>query len=118
VKTVLLVDDSPIQMAARQGVLSQAGFTVQIATSADTALSLLRSPVGETLDLIITDHIMPGTSGAEFVRMLRALKPDIPVVVISGMPEVDEEYEGLDVSFHQKPVPPPELIKLVSDLTK
>lgn len=117
-KTVLLVDDSPIQMAARQGVLKQAGFIVQIATSAETALSLLRSPVGETVNLILTDHVMPETSGAEFVRLLRSIKPAIPVVVISGMPEVDQEYEGLDVIFRQKPIPPPDLIKLVDELTK
>ena len=117
-KTVLLVDDSPIQMAARQGVLNQAGFTVQIATSAETALSLLRSPVGDTVDLILTDHVMPETSGAEFVRLLRSIKPDIPVVVISGMPELDQEYEGLNVTFQQKPMPPPDLIQLVKDLTQ
>jgi len=56
---------------------------------------------------------MPGTSGAVFVNRLRDLRPGIPVIVISGMAEAEDEYEGLDVTFRTKPCPPPELIGLV-----
>jgi CheY-like chemotaxis protein len=113
-KTVLLVDDNPIQLSARQMVLKQAGLEVQVATSADSALALLRSlSQTENIGAVVTDHIMPNATGSEFVRLLREVNPQVPVIVISGMPEAQQEYEGLDVSFRQKPCPPAELIQLV-----
>lgn len=113
-KTVLLVDDNPIQLSARQMVLNQAGLEVQIATSAESALALLRS-LSQTnnIGVVVTDHIMPQTTGSEFVRLLRDVNPDVPVIVISGMAEAQQEYEGMNVTFRQKPCPPPELIALV-----
>ena len=63
----------------------------------------------------MTDHVLPGASGADFVRQLREIKPAVPVIVITGLPEAESEYEGLGVIFRQKPCPPPELIALVRD---
>ena len=113
-KTVLLVDDNPIQLSARQMVLSHAGLEVQVATSAESALALLRSlSQSRNIGVVVTDHIMPQATGSEFVRMLRDVNPEVPVIVISGMPDAQQEYEGMNVLFRQKPCPPPELIELV-----
>ncbi len=49
---------------------------------------------------------MPSMNGAQFVRELRKLHPDLPVMVISGMEEAEPEYEGLDVQFLVKPLSP------------
>ena len=112
--TVLLVDDNPVQVATRQLVLSQAGIPVQVATSASSALALLRTPAfGTQIKTVVTDHIMPETSGAEFVRMLRKVNPEVPVIVVTGLAEAEDEYAGLNVTFRQKPCPPMELIALV-----
>jgi len=112
--TVLLVDDNPVQVATRQLVLSQAGIPVQVATSASSALALLRTPaLGTQIKTVVTDHIMPETSGAQFVRMLREVNPEVPVIVVTGLAEAEEEYAGLNVTFRQKPCPPTELIALV-----
>ena len=113
-KTVLLVDDNPIQLSARQMVLNQAGFEVQVATSSESALSLLRSlSQSEKVGAVVTDHVMPNATGSEFVRLLREVNPSVPVIVISGLPEAEKEYEGMNVAFRQKPCAPPELISLV-----
>ena len=112
--TVLLVDDNPVQVATRQLVLSQAGIPVQVASSASSALALLRTPaLGTQIKTVVTDHIMPEASGADFVRMLRKVNPDVPVIVITGLAEAEEEYAGMNVTFRQKPFPPTELIALV-----
>jgi DNA-binding NtrC family response regulator len=114
--TVLLVDDNPIQLSARQMVLNQAGLEVQVATSAESALALLRSlSQAQKIGVVVTDHIMPEATGSEFVRLLRNVNPQVPVIVISGMPEAQQEYEGMNVIFRQKPCPPAELIGLVKD---
>jgi DNA-binding response OmpR family regulator len=118
-RRVLLIDDSPLQLRVREAVLRDAGFDVCIATTAESAHALLRSePVGDSVGVIVTDHMLPGASGAEFVRQLRQLNPTVPVIVITGLPEAESEYAGLNVIFRQKPCPPPELIALVRDSMK
>ena len=109
---VLLIDDNALQLSVRERVLRNAGFSVCVATTAESALASLRI-LGERISLVITDHIMPGCNGTEFVRRLRKENHWVPVIVLSGLPEAESEYEGLDVVFRQKPVPPLELIALV-----
>jgi CheY-like chemotaxis protein len=58
------------------------------------------------ISAVITDHIMPGMSGAEFVRELRKIQPQLPIMVISGLEEAEQEYEDLDVRFLLKPLSP------------
>ena len=110
---VLLIDDNPVQLRAREAVLRKAGFATQIAITQESALALLSSSVADDIGAILTDHIMPGTSGAEFVRALRAAKPGVPIVVITGLAEAESDYRGAGVIFRQKPCPPEELIALV-----
>jgi len=114
VREVLLIDDNPIQLTARELVLRGEGFSVSVATTVDSALALLRSDeVAQRFGVIVTDHVMPQASGAVFVRELRRVNPDIPVIVVTGMAEAEDEYEGLNVKFLHKPCPPPELIATV-----
>jgi DNA-binding response OmpR family regulator len=110
---ILLIDDNPVQLRAREAVLRNAGYETHIATTQESALALLRSKVSEGIGAIITDHIMPGSSGAEFVRALRAAKSGVPVIVITGLAEAESDYQGLGITFRQKPCPPEELIALV-----
>jgi DNA-binding response OmpR family regulator len=109
---LLLIDDNALQLSIREAVLRNAGFTVCVATTADSALATLRI-LGERISLVITDHIMPGRNGVEFVRELRQENDWVPVIVLSGLPEAESEYEGLNIVFRQKPAPPPELIALI-----
>ena len=111
---VLLIDDSPLQLRVREAVLRDAGLEVCIATTAEGALALLRSEgVGKTIAVVVTDHVMPDVSGANLVKTMRAIRPGIPVIVITGLAEAEQEYRGLGVEFRQKPVSPPDLIELV-----
>jgi len=96
--------------------LRDAGMEVYVATTAESALALLKSRVGDSIGAVVTDHIMPGCSGAVFVHALREVKPEIPVMVVSGMPEAEDEYQDMNVVFRAKPLPPPQLIALVREL--
>src|SRR5215469_18778527 len=112
-KTVLLVDDNAAQLTMREMVLRQAGIECHVATSAQSALALLRSESGQNnIGVVITDHLMPGMDGVEFVRQLRSFNPQIPVIVISGLPDADVEYAGLSITFRIKPCEPDDLIAL------
>ncbi len=109
---VLLVDDNPVQLSVREAVLRKAGFQVSIATTAESALATLHT-IHDRIGVIVTDHLMPGCSGPELVRRIRAENDWIAVIVLSGLPDANFEYEGLGVVFRAKPLPPLELIELV-----
>ncbi len=113
-KQVLLLDDNPVQLSIRELVLRKGGMESHVATNAGSALALLRSEAGqEKIGAVITDHIMPGMDGAEFVRQLRSFNHDLPVIVISGLAEAEPEYSELGVIFRTKPCEPEDLISLV-----
>jgi DNA-binding NtrC family response regulator len=113
-KQVLLVDDDPSQLAVRQLLLSRGGIESQLATDARQALALLKSDAGRaSIGLVVTDHLMPEMNGADFVREVRSFVPNLPVIVISGLPEAHNAYEGLEVLFLAKPCEPEDLIAIV-----
>jgi len=115
-REILVIDDNPTQLKAREMVLRGAGFAVSTASTADAALALLESSQpGQEFGLVVTDHVMPGGTGAEFVRALRRKNPELPVIVISGLAEAEDEYSGMGVTFLQKPCAPPELVRRVRD---
>ena len=114
---VLLIDDNAIQAATRQTILKRADYFVIAALNPVRALEQFqRNEFPEDIRLVITDHIMPGMSGAEFVRELRKTHPDMPVLVISGLEEAEDAYEGLNVTFRLKPLVPDLLLATVHDL--
>ena len=115
--TILLIDDNAIQAATRQTILRRAGYFVYAVLNPLRALEQFREKqFPEEIDLVITDHLMPGMNGAEFVRELRTLHPELPVLVISGLEDAEAEYNGLNVIFRQKPLLPDSLLASVSGL--
>ncbi|HZS26820.1 MAG TPA: response regulator [Candidatus Angelobacter sp.] len=113
-KQALLLDDNSAQLTIREMVLRQAQIQSHVATQGQSALALLRSEPGrERIGVVITDHFMPDMDGVEFVKQLRAFNREVPVIVISGQPDADTEYAGLDVVFRNKPCDPEDLIALV-----
>jgi len=115
--TILLIDDNAIQAATRQTILRRAGYFVYAALNPLRALEQFREKqFPEEISLVITDHLMPGMSGAEFVRELRSMEIDLPVLVVSGLEDAEMEYEGLNVVFRQKPLLPDALLASVHSL--
>jgi CheY-like chemotaxis protein len=114
---LLLIDDNAVQAATRQTILRRAGYFVIAALNPSRALQQIQSgEFMEEIRLVITDHLMPGMSGSEFVRALRRTHPTMPVLVISGLEEAEQEYTGLDVTFRMKPLLPDHLLEVVGRL--
>jgi DNA-binding response OmpR family regulator len=117
--TILLIDDNAVQAATRQTILKRAGYFVIAALNPVRALEQVQS--GEfpaEIGLVITDHLMPGMCGTDFVKGLRKTHPELPVMVISGLQEAEEEYAGLHVIFRVKPLLPEMLLACVHDLLR
>jgi CheY-like chemotaxis protein len=106
---ILIVDDNPIQAVTRRLILEKAHFPVVIAESGAAALARFDS--GEPFGMVITDHCMPEMDGPELVKRLRE-QSSLPILVLSGLPEAELEYQGMDVLFRLKPIQPQELIDL------
>lgn len=93
---ILVVDDEPINIMVLKGVLSKAGYCVHSAQNGATALELAR-----TLrpDMILLDVMMPGESGFDTCRKLKAdaSTEHIPVMFITSLGELASKLEGLDM---------------------
>jgi DNA-binding NtrC family response regulator len=118
-ETLLLIDDNAVQAVTRQTILKRAGYFVIAALNPGRALEQFREDeFPAEVQLVITDHLMPGMTGADFVRELRKIKPHLPVLVISGMQDAQQEYEGLDVEFRVKPLQPDSLLECVNQMVR
>ena len=94
---ILCVDDEENQLAVRKLVLESKGYEVLTAASGRQALGLLAE---HPVDLVLSDHLMPGLTGAELARQIKAQKPELPVILISAVNEIpaDAAYADLFMS--------------------
>ena len=114
---ILLVDDNAIQAAIRQTILRRAGYFVIAVLNPMRALEHVRgSAFPAEIRLVITDHLMPGMTGSQFVRELRRTHGKLPVLVVSGLEDAEEEYAELNVLFRLKPLMPEHLLASVQHL--
>jgi CheY-like chemotaxis protein len=91
--TILLVEDEELLRAGVQEVLEIQGYNVITAPDGEQALACLAA---QTIDLIITDLVMPKMDGVDFVKQLRKIKPDLPVIVVSGSTRNIMQRYGID----------------------
>jgi signal transduction histidine kinase len=87
-ETVLVIDDELIVRKGTAEMLADVGFDVIQAENAAEGLTLIDA--GLNPDVVVTDHIMPGMTGAELAQKLRAEHPEFAVLIISG-------YQGIDL---------------------
>ena len=91
---ILCVDDDASALEIRKLVLERHGYEVKKATTADEAMEILTS---SPIDLVITDHLLTGKTGAELVADIKRLSPSLPVLVLSGMTEPPPGTELADL---------------------
>jgi PAS domain S-box-containing protein len=85
--TALLVDDEELVRMSTADMLADLGYRVVEAASAEEALKAMEG--GLRPDLLVTDHLMPGMSGADLARQMRQRLPDLPVLIVSGYAEAE-----------------------------
>ncbi|PSJ39615.1 PAS domain S-box protein [Allosphingosinicella deserti] len=89
----LLVDDEDLVRMSTADMLIDMGYEVVEAGSAEEAKRLIEE--GLAPDLVVTDHLMPGISGAELAHELRARRPNLPILIISGYADAEGIEAGL-----------------------
>lgn len=111
---ILCVDDEPNPLVLRKLVLQKAGYEVLTASSGAEALRLAAS---QRLDLVVSDHLMPGMSGTELAKQLKAIQPGLPILLLSGVKEIPQGSNMADV-FLSKIEGPEALCRQVATVLK
>ncbi len=86
--TILLVDDDEVFRSMLRRTLQRRGYDVIEAAEGGAALRALS---GATVDLVITDIVMPDTEGIETIRTLRRTHPELKIIAMSGGGRVEPE---------------------------
>lgn len=119
-RRLMIVDDEEMIVTTMRIVFTRVGHVVETFTSPTEALEVFRARP-DYFDLVLTDYSMPGMSGVMLTEALRQLRPDMPVVMLSGFLRGAEreaaERAGIR-EFLQKPVAPDGLVAAVERWTK
>ncbi|MCY7347649.1 MAG: response regulator transcription factor [Pyrinomonadaceae bacterium] len=117
-KRLLVVDDEPNLLRAVEAVLRDEGFEITTARSGREALVAV---AGSLPDLIVSDVRMPGMSGFELARKLRASTHSalVPIVFLTAKDETEDRIEGFESGvdvYLTKPFEPDELVAVIKSV--
>jgi CheY-like chemotaxis protein len=112
--TVLAVDDDALVLMNTVAMLEDLGHTAFEATASRQALEILRA--NEGIDLVITDHAMPGMTGSALAEAIKAEWPDLPVVLATGYAELPDG-SGAGLPRLSKPFFQADLARAVASAT-
>lgn len=107
---ILLVEDDPDLSRALQSGLERQGVVADAVETLAAATAALREPVHQ---LVLLDRQLPDGDGTDFVAVARALRPNIPVIMLTAKGSLNDRVEGLDVGaddYLVKPVAIEELM--------
>ena len=113
---ILVVDDEKNIRLTLQQVLEDEGLQVETASDGAEALERVRA---ESFALVLLDLKMPGTGGMEVLRQVRALRPDLPVVVFTAHGSAENATEAMKLGatdFAEKPFSPSQIRALVKGI--
>ena len=116
-RKILVVEDDEETLNVLSRTLAAGGYGVHWARNAPDALALLSRP-GHPVGLIITDVVLPGTSGPELVAEVRGLGNDVLAIYISAYDVETVRSHGVDpdtMRFLAKPIEPADLLHLVHE---
>jgi len=113
--TVFIVDDEEGMCRSLMGVIQNAGYKVAYATSGQSALQSIGY---KNIDLFLLDIHMPGLSGFKLLERLLLLRPNTPVIMVTGDTTVNSAVQALRLGAYdylRKPIEPEELLKTIEN---
>lgn len=86
--TLLCIDDEPIVLTVRKMLLESVGHRVLLAESGPQGLKILQS---ENVQTVIVDYKMPEMTGSEVAARIRAIRPELPIIMLSAYVDLTPE---------------------------
>jgi CheY-like chemotaxis protein len=115
---ILLVDDNSNGLKARKSVLEEHGHTVVTSCGGEDALERFQR---EKFDLVVTDYKMPGMNGIELISRVREVRPELPVILLSGFADtlgLTQENTGADAVIQKNAHEVPHLVRAVGKIAQ
>lgn len=109
-KVILCIDDSEQSLSIRKFMLETRGYRVLTASSGREALDVFQQA---SIDLVLTDLVMPEMDGAEVIRVLKQLSPETPMILISGKVKLYDKDTQADVFLPKGTYPAMELLEKI-----
>ncbi|WP_296676696.1 response regulator [Novosphingobium sp.] len=109
---ILLVEDEDMVRAVAERALTRAGYTVTTASDGDEGLEIVEG--GAEFDLIVSDVVMPAMDGPTMAREVRKLRPDLPVLFMSGYAE-EQLRKQIDIAGGVHFLPKPFSVQQIGD---
>ena len=119
-RCLLLIDDEPAQRRLVSAIGARAGWWVMGAPDVDAARRILASEEGQDVSAILLDHWLPGQEGTELIEQIRALRPDLPLLVQTAQTSVAVAVEAMRAGandFLVKPLAPDRLLAALNAAT-
>jgi CheY-like chemotaxis protein len=108
---VLIVDDEPLIVQTLSLLLRRLGYDAAGETSSVRALERVRS-APDALDLLLTDQMMPDMTGDVLAQQVRAVRPDLPILIMTGYSNIASPERAAELGIAavlHKPLGAPEL---------
>ena len=114
-RVLLVEDDTAVRTVLERG-LRRSGLLVEAVDGGEAALARLRSAVAPVIDVLVSDVMMPGIDGVELVDRVRAFRPDLGVVLMSGFaePPLHRAADRQGVNFLAKPFATADLVAAIA----
>lgn len=112
---IAVVDDDPRILESLETLLESAGYAVRVFASATALLETARL---DEIDCVISDINMPTIDGLELSRLLRADRPGLPIILITGHPEMSDR-SLVATGYYRlftKPYDPDALVAAIGDM--
>ncbi len=119
-RCLLLIDDEPAQRRLVSAIGARAGWWVRGASDVETAQKMLADPQEPNFDAIVLDLWLPGAEGAAQIREIRALRPNLPLLVLTAQTSVATAVEAMRAGandFLVKPLAPDRLLTALDAAT-
>ncbi|HEX4737585.1 MAG TPA: sigma-54 dependent transcriptional regulator [Allosphingosinicella sp.] len=119
-RCLLLIDDEPAQRRLVTAIGARAGWWVRGASDIEAARTMLVDPEQPKVDAILLDHWLPGAAGTELIEQIRALAPDLPLLVMTAQISVAVAVEAMRAGaadFLVKPIAPDRLLTALNSAT-
>jgi signal transduction histidine kinase/ActR/RegA family two-component response regulator len=117
-ETVLIVEDEPAMREVTRRILSRSGYNVIAAANGHEAVEIAASHTGD-IDVLLTDFVMPGMLGKEAAERIRALRPGVKVLFMSGYAQGVLDSQGVveaGVNLIQKPFSEAQLLATLGQI--
>ncbi len=115
-ETILFVDDEDYLAEVGKEMLEDYGYEVESLTSSKKALEIFKK-YPDRYDLLITDYTMPDLTGGELARQIQEKRPELPIIMCTGISLDPEILEGINLKkMLMKPVDMNDMLMTVRDV--